>query len=373
MTTYILPITKNYVSNWTIFDAVRELIQNGLDGEGSFSIDYALEEEKLTLQSKNTKLEPKKLLLGCSEKADGSIGKFGEGLKLALVVLLREEKDIFIFNSEDQWRPAFLWHELYKEEILHIEELSNMSESQDLTISIYGFSPEDFLKVKELTLVLQSEEEIGKKFSTSFGDILLERKGKLYVGGLFVCETEMEYSYNVKPEFLTLERDRQTVGSWKLKSLTKMLWKETKEWSLIAENLEMAYQDFDYFEYENIKDLQEACRQKFLSSSGYYGGGRSSAKPYPVEDTEELQKAQKAKGIIPIIVKSKVFLSILKGLEDFSLEFKQVLKQGNYPVKRLQAFLRKYRDNMSPEAVVSLRHIIAVCKEEKWLPEKTVK
>ena len=186
MTTYILPITKNYVSNWTIFDAIRELIQNGLDGEGAFSITYSLEEEKLTLQSKNTKLEPKKLLLGCSEKADGSIGKFGEGLKLALVVLLREEKEIFIFNSEDQWRPAFLWHELYNEEILHIEELSNISESQDLTISIYGFSPEDFLKVKELTLVLQSEEEIGKKFSTSFGDILLEKKGKLYVGGLFV-------------------------------------------------------------------------------------------------------------------------------------------------------------------------------------------
>jgi len=152
-----------------------------------------------------------------------------------------------------------------------------------------------------------------------------------------------------------------------------MLWKETEEWGLIAENLELAYQDFDYFEYEYIIALQEACKKRFLYSSGYSGGGSSSAKPYPVESTEELQKAQKAKGVIPIIVKSKVFLSILKSLEDFSLEFKEVLKPGNYPVKRLQAFLRKYRDSMSPEAVASLRHIITVCKEEKWLPEKTVK
>jgi hypothetical protein len=377
MKTYILPITKNYVSNWTILEAVRELIQNGLDGQGQFSITYTAEEEKLSLCSTNTKLEPKKLLLGCSEKQGKAIGKFGEGLKLAIVVLLREKKDLFIFNAEDQWKPEFRWAEAYDEEILHIDELADMSEGQDFAVHVYGIRFETYLKIKELTLILQNEGEIGHQIPCKIGSILTERKGKLYVGGLFVCDTEMEYSYNILPEFLPLERDRQTVGSWQLKSLTKQMWLDAAKWDIVAEGLEMSYQDFDYFEYGQVKDLQEACKRRFYSNRGYsssssWAGSSVSPKPFPVESSEELAKAQKVKGLLPVVVKSKVFLAILKSMEDFKLDLKAATRPASFPVKRLQAFLRNHRDKMPKETVESFRHLIKVCKEESWRPEKTL-
>ncbi len=63
---------------------------------------------------------------------------------------------------------------------------------------------------------LQMQDHIGAIKMTSKGDILLEKPGELYVGGLYICKTEMKYGYNIKPEFIKLERDRQTVSSYDL-------------------------------------------------------------------------------------------------------------------------------------------------------------
>jgi hypothetical protein len=65
-----------------------------------------------------------------------------------------------------------------------------------------------------------------------------------------------------------------------------------------------------------------------------------------------------------------VLLALLKGLEDFKLVLKNASRPANFPIKRLQAFLRKHRDKMPKETVESFRHLIAVCKEENWLPEE---
>ena len=68
-----LTITPNYVSDWDFCDAVRELIQNGidqetLDSENAFDISYDEEEKTLQLCSPKSSLEINTLLLGCSTK-----------------------------------------------------------------------------------------------------------------------------------------------------------------------------------------------------------------------------------------------------------------------------------------------------------------
>lgn len=93
---YELTLTPNYVSDWTFNDALRELIQNGtdqevLDKENKFQIIYNEKEKTLRLVNQKSVLKINTLLLGRSSKANNedTVGQFGEGYKIAALVLNR--------------------------------------------------------------------------------------------------------------------------------------------------------------------------------------------------------------------------------------------------------------------------------------------
>ena len=100
---YTLSLTKEYVSHWGVSEACRELIQNVIDNPKPY--EYNFDEYlpglfKFTLTSKDTWLHPSTLLLGTSsKKEDGYIGHFGEGYKLALLVLTRLGKAVTVING----------------------------------------------------------------------------------------------------------------------------------------------------------------------------------------------------------------------------------------------------------------------------------
>ena len=88
-----LTIASNYVPTWTVVDAVRELFQNALD-QGDYTWHFAA--GTLTLTNCNTSLSTSSLLLGTSTKAGdlATVGQFGEGYKIATLVLLRSGKQV---------------------------------------------------------------------------------------------------------------------------------------------------------------------------------------------------------------------------------------------------------------------------------------
>lgn len=95
---YELTLTPNYVSDWTFNDALRELIQNGtdqevLDKENKFQIIYNGKEKTLRLVNQKSVLKINTLLLGRSSKANNedTVGQFGEGYKIAALVLQEGE------------------------------------------------------------------------------------------------------------------------------------------------------------------------------------------------------------------------------------------------------------------------------------------
>lgn len=268
--TYPLSLNKNYVSKWGLTEAVRELIQNAIDSESPFKYSFIESDYDglvtLRINSEFTTLSPSTLLLGTTSKASRkeAIGSFGEGYKIALLVLTRMSFDVDMMNGDKLWKPSFVYNSLFDCEQLVIEETPLVDKANvGLTFDIHGLESSMVEDIRRISL--QMQPALGEVYETSFGTILLERPKELYVGGLFVCETEMAFGYDIKPEFITLERDRQTVSGWDLKSITKQMWFDTRKYDKIAELIESECKDLEYAEFNTIDLVKEACYKLFKS------------------------------------------------------------------------------------------------------------
>ena len=98
-----LSLASDYVPSWTIVDAIRELFQNALDQEVQSpgnKATWSYENGTFKISNKQSTLTTKTLLLGTSSKSEDTrtIGQFGEGYKIATLVLLRNNKQVTIYN-----------------------------------------------------------------------------------------------------------------------------------------------------------------------------------------------------------------------------------------------------------------------------------
>lgn len=219
---YEITISPNYVSNWGIKEAIREILQNAIDGETNGHqkiIDY--DGKTLTVTSLGIDLQAKDLILGCSSKSDQDdmIGKYGEGFKLALVVLLRKGMNVEIQNGNKIWIPSFKVSKTFGTQILNIEEVE--SSGNELTFSI---SPVDQQLYNSLLDYFPCiNDDFGKTVECDNGQILLDKKfkGKMYVEGLYVqTDDNFEYGYNFNSDVVELDRDRKAINYYELRGLT---------------------------------------------------------------------------------------------------------------------------------------------------------
>lgn len=267
-TVYELSLSRGYVRHWGVIEAIRELIQNALDSGSPFVYEIEKEDDgqhTLTLTSEFSTLTPQSLLMGATTKAEATdkIGSFGEGYKIALLVLTREKRNVAIWNGDRWWRPFFQLSRKYDDDVLCIEESPMPHRNKGLHFLVSDLSADEVADVRASCLQMQSD--IGEIRSTPKGEILLDREGMLYVGGLFICKTELKFSYNIKPEFIKLERDRKTVDSWDLKSTTRDMWFATGEHKRIAEMIEANVPDVEYARYSSPELVKAACYELFRS------------------------------------------------------------------------------------------------------------
>ena len=243
---YELGLGRNYVLDWDIWFAIREFIQNAIDQEktiedNKMSIDYDEENKILRICNKKSILEHHTLLLGSTSKKDddNTIGMFGEGYKLALLVLTRENKKVTIYNygKREVWNCKFSKLKKYdyvETLVIDIDTAFPFTKvpNNDLTIQIEGITPEEFEKVKENTLMLKGDYTY---IPTFYGNILDEEKfaGQIYINGLKVCDKEeFKYGYDFLPAYLKIGRDRNIIDSCDMQQLTRKMWilsNKTKE------------------------------------------------------------------------------------------------------------------------------------------------
>ena len=101
--TFTLTISPDYVKNWTEQDAISEFIQNWIDQRNQEpEAGSSIKSSKgcLIIDNNFSVLQRQTLLLGGGTKADdtGAIGGFGEGYKIALLVLTRLGFKVSIAN-----------------------------------------------------------------------------------------------------------------------------------------------------------------------------------------------------------------------------------------------------------------------------------
>lgn len=208
MKSYELTVTPDYVSDWGIWEGLREIVQNAIDAEtDGYPFQVFFNEDQIIVEQVGVSLPAKTLLLGSSTKKDSTyLGKFGEGYKLALLALVRAGANVEVIQKDKKWTASFNHSEVFETDVLTINEVE-WDSADCLVWAISGLSQEDIDEFKFKFLSNRKKRMLMSE----------EHKGCLYVGGLFVAKyNSLEYGYNFDPGDVPLNRDRNMTMSYSL-------------------------------------------------------------------------------------------------------------------------------------------------------------
>jgi hypothetical protein len=366
---YELTITPNYVSDWNFCDAIRELIQNGtdqeiVDSENRFSIHYDSVKKILRLRNDKSKLKINTLLLGRSSKSDNedTVGKFGEGYKIAALVLNRIGKTFTIYNNElnEIWQSRFKNSEKWREKILAFYVDKQPTEETGLIIEIGNVNNSEYREIENVWLHMNGLDWYSK-INTQYGEILTDEEfgGKVYVNGLVVnYDNDMHYGYNFKPNYITLERDRKTCDSWQMGEVTAMMICE----AVLAGNLELSEvmkltdmnaSDIYHMNYQTYRSDTKKVGEMLLKQFDLQNPGC-----VPVETQEEYDRV-KTFGGKPVIV-PKIVGNVLRDETKRRIHTLATAKvPDSFTVKDMfERWLNAYFTCLSGEAIDEFREIL---------------
>lgn len=240
-----LAISIDYVPDWGLIEAFRELFQNALDNEilnpeNKMEWHYIPEEQKLLISNRTSVLEADTLLLGSGTKHDDdrTIGKHGEGYKIAFMVLLRNDKGIKVYNygKRETWEVKLVKSKRYNGKMLTTiivdkEAFWSKVPNNNLTIEVTGITSDEYVHIVNKNLHLRPDT-ITKVTVPNRGSIILNREeqGNVYVKGLFVTRIEkLTHGYDFEPNVLSLDRDRKLVDTFNISWEASALWTYASE------------------------------------------------------------------------------------------------------------------------------------------------
>ena len=255
------PITANYMSHWTVRQATRELLQNAID-----SGEYIIQDDANGTTITNRLYKPVTLdeltLLGETDKHDNSsIGRFGEGFKLAMLVFARERAGTSVtVRIGDCIITPHIRDNRFCLEVIGRDTLPD-AQYFSATLSYMGLTDD----IDELLLHRHKLTEV---FDNGAGCAAYLPGGKLFVGGMFVCNTPLKYSYNFHPSKLKLDRDRNSAPEFELTWETTKLWAQYGEPSRVAELAHEQCKDVQYMNSHANAAVRDAVTKHFAAHYG---------------------------------------------------------------------------------------------------------
>jgi len=240
-----------YCKHWDIWEALREILQNQMDGMiikakdrqnikinridiNNFiftdetnerllgEIHYDPENKELIVWNLGH-LETADLLLGGNKIEEQLIGRFGEGMKLSALALLRKDRTFTICNGDEQWSFSLNLDEYFtkngeiQECLFWSKKIHN--EKGIIKVIIKNIEPKKWEDTTDKILWLADKNEF-HCIEAIDGRILFGEKfkNKLYVKGIFIEDTlknrneknDLVSVYGFNADF-DLDRDRNTV------------------------------------------------------------------------------------------------------------------------------------------------------------------
>jgi hypothetical protein len=172
------------------------------------------------------------LILGNSDKGRNPAmrGKFGEGFKLALLVLTRTGRETTITTGREVWSAKIERDEQFGCDVLNVYVETVEADRPGVLFSISGISANEWeLLQNNVRHPTQADD-----------NLMLEavESGRLYVGGLFVAHMKgFRHGYALQAGRISLDRDRGLVNGFDLSCVTSQVWSERKEADGLVESL----------------------------------------------------------------------------------------------------------------------------------------
>ena len=346
-----LTLAPNYVPSWTLVDAVRELFQNALDQQkqnpgNTASWDYDSQTGVLTISNATSKLTASSLLLGQTTKAadKSTIGQFGEGYKIATLVLLREGKNVVFYNygAKEIWRPRFVKSRRFGTDILTFftekaEGFWKNVPSADLIIAVDGISADEYKDIVKSNLHLRTDYKVLEE--TEYGDVI-SLPGKVFVNGLYVCDYEpYTYGYNFKPEHIRLDRDRKMVNDFDLRWMASKMWSKCDDHDKVMEMVEAGKADVAFIkDVDWSSDWCNVAAEKFFSVYG--------PEAIPVTSQAELESVPA--GYKGIVVNSD-YSALVRGSSSFVMPAPDTTSTS--PLANLQEWFENVKSKLDDEDI----------------------
>jgi hypothetical protein len=348
---FTLPISPEYVSHWGLWEAVREIYQNALDEasadkECQARIEYLDYSSQIQITTSKGRLSPDSLVLGKTSKRDDQTqrGKFGEGYKLALLVLARSaDHFVTVYSGPDRWRVAIEHDDTFNSPVLNIY-VEGYETMEGTMFAIDNVTPEQWETIQS-NIRPQSE----------FFDTILEdekEKGRIYVGGLYVSTAKrFQCGYAFRPGVVKLDRDRGMVDGFDLAWQTSKLWTSRGHSIRVSELLEAEAPDVEYVE-NHVSEGSTFAASHYSHYTLRYGYDS-----VPVSNQEEIQRAAAA-GIKWVLVPEKV-KSMLRLVKSWFIPTTEP------PVERLKKFREKHAYYLTNDGKHELDEIIQSMEPEK--------
>lgn len=254
-----LSIKTTYLPEWRTAEGIRELVQNAKDAETEFQAPMKIlhNGNLLKISNEGVALEHEALLFGHTTKAERQdmIGKFGEGLKLGVLALVRAGHTVKILSGEEIWKPLLVRSASFQAEVLAFD-ISKGKHCGGVVVEIDKIPLAEWVEMRNNFLFLRDDVE--RIVAENFGELLLDpaMSGKVFVKGIFVQrDPKLMAGYNLYAA--PTDRDRKIIPQYDLGWRLSTIW--AKAVSIRADLVEKLY-DLLLKDAPDIEDFSSYTR-----------------------------------------------------------------------------------------------------------------